>query len=82
MDHPYSSTFALSSLPNAIADAADCAARARGESFTGEIPLEYGKVFGMNVRFKTKGGDTPVLRTLWIKENDVWRIAVYDVEVP
>jgi hypothetical protein len=82
MDHQYSHTFAITSLPNAIAQAADCAARARGERFTGEIPLEYGKAFGMNVHFKTRGGEAPVLRTLWLKKNDLWRIAAYDIEVP
>lgn len=82
MDHPYSGTFALTSVPNAIAEASDCAARARGERFTGEIAPEYGKAFGMNVRFKTRGGDAPVLRMLWLKENDLWRITAYDVEVP
>ena len=82
MNHPYSRAFALTSLPNAIADASDCAARARGERFTVEVAPEYGKAFGMNVRFKTKGGAAPVLRLLWLKENDLWRIAVYDVEVP
>lgn len=82
MDHPYSRTFALTSVPDAIAQAVDCAARARGERFSGEIPHEYGKAFGMNVHFKTRGGDAPVLRTLWLKENDLWRIAAYDIEVP
>jgi hypothetical protein len=82
MDHPYSRTFALASLPNAIAQASDCAARARGASFTGEIPLEYGSAFGMNVRFKTRGGSAPVLRLLWLKRNELWRIVVYDVEAP
>ena len=82
MDHPYSRTFALTSIPNAIAQSFDCAVRARGGRFTGEIPLEYGKAFGMNVRFKTRDGEAPVLRTLWLKENDLWRIAAYDIEVP
>jgi hypothetical protein len=82
MDHPYSRTFALTSVPDAIAQAVDCAARARGERFRGEVPPEYGKAFGMNVRFKTGGGDAPVLRALWLKENGLWRIAAYDIEVP
>jgi hypothetical protein len=82
LDHPHSRTFALTSLPNAIARASDCAARARGERFTGEVPLEYGSAFGMNIRFKMRRGDAPVLRMLWLEENDLWRIAAYDVEVP
>jgi hypothetical protein len=51
MDHRDSRAFALSSPPNVFAEAADCAARAQGERFTGEIPLEYGAVFGMDFCF-------------------------------
>ena len=82
MDHSYSRTFALTSLPTAIAQSFDCAARARGGRFTAEIPPEYGKAFGMNVHLKTRDGEAPVLRTLWMKKNDLWRIAAYDIEVP
>ena len=82
MNHQYSRTFALSSVPDALADAADCSARTRGEPITSDLPPVYGKTFGMNLRFRTKSGETPVLRTLWTKEADAWRIVVYDVEVP
>jgi hypothetical protein len=82
MDHPDSGLFALSSVPNAITQAADCAARAQGARIPRETPLEYGQGFGMNIRFLTRDGESPVLRLLWLKENDAWRIAAYDVEVP
>lgn len=82
MDHRYSRTFALSSVPNALADAADCTVRARGDRFSGEVPLEYGRGFEATVRVRTSGGDPPVLRMLWARENGSWRIVVYDVEVP
>ena len=36
----------------------------------------------MNIRFLTHDGDGPVLRMLWRKESDGWRITAYDVEVP
>ena len=36
----------------------------------------------MNVRFKTPGGEAPVLRLLWRKESGAWRITSYDVETP
>jgi len=81
MDHRYSRTFTLLSVPNGLADAVDCAARLRGEPFSGQISLEYGKRFAVIMRLRTAG--TPaVLRTLWAKENDVWRITAYDVEAP
>ena len=31
---------------------------------------------------RTLGGEAPVMRTLWMKAGDSWRIQVYDVEVP
>jgi hypothetical protein len=36
----------------------------------------------MIVRFRLKGGEAPVLRTIWKKEDGAWRIFVYDVETP
>jgi hypothetical protein len=51
-------------------------------AFTGEVAPEYGRAFGMNVRFKTKGGDAPVPRHLWLEENGEWRILIHDVEIP
>ena len=44
--------------------------------------LDYGDAFGMSLRFRTTGGDAPVLRLLWRKEADVWRITSYVVELP
>jgi hypothetical protein len=36
----------------------------------------------MNIRFLTKEGEAPVVRMLWLKEADAWRITVYGVELP
>jgi hypothetical protein len=82
MDHPFSRVFSLSSIPNALADVAECAARANGSSVPDPIPLEYGQGFGLTLRFKTRGGDAPVLRLLWRKEDAAWRITSYAVELP
>jgi hypothetical protein len=82
MDQPYSRTFSLTSVPNALADAADCGWRASGGRFPKEVPLEYGRGFAMNIRFRTQNGDAPVLRVLWARENGAWRITAYDIEVP
>jgi len=46
------------------------------------LPLEYGQAFGMTFRFRTQGGDAPVLRLLWRKEDTVWRVTSYDIELP
>ena len=82
MEHRYSRTFALYSVPDKLAEAAGCVYRAGGGGFTGDPQPVYGNAFGMNVRFKTPGGEAPVLRLLWFKESGAWRITVYDVETP
>jgi len=82
LDHPYAQTFTLTSVPNATIAAADCAARAQGGRWTGDLPLEYGQAFGMNLRFRTRSGEPPVLRVLWVKDQGAWRIRAYAVEYP
>ena len=82
MNHPQSRIFTITGLPNAVADASECAARISGSRVPEPTPLDYGNGFGMNVRFKTRSGDAPVLRLLWRKENGAWRITSYIVELP
>jgi hypothetical protein len=82
MDQPYSRVFSLTSFPTALGDAVECDARARGALPPDPLPLEYGQAFGMTFRFRTQGGDAPVLRLLWRKEDNAWRVRSYDVEVP
>ena len=83
MDHQFARSFSLSSIPNALADAADCTARSRGTRLpTVDPPPEYGTAFEMTVRVRTRAGDPPVLRTMWVKEGGAWRITVYGIEVP
>ncbi len=82
MDHQDSRVFTLTSIPNAFADALECAARASASPMPDSLPLEYGNGFGMMVRFKTRSGDAPVLRLLWRKENGAWKITSYIVELP
>ncbi len=82
MNHSLARVFTLTSIPNALADASECAARASGTMVPDPLPLEYGEGFGMNVRFKTRSGEAGVLRGLWRKENANWRITSYDIEQP
>ena len=82
MDQPYSRLFSLTSFPAALADVVECDARARGAVPPDPLPLEYGEAFGMMFRFRTEGGDAPVLRLLWRKEDGTWRVRAYDVELP
>ena len=82
MDQPYSGLFSLTSLPNAIGDAMECEARARGAMPPDPVPLEYGQAFGMTFRFRTQSGDAAVLRLLWRTEENTWRVTAYEVELP
>ena len=82
MDQPYSHMFSLTSFPAALGDAVECDARARGAVPPDPVPLEYGQAFGMTFRFRTEAGDAPVLRLLWRKEGNAWRVTSYDVELP
>jgi hypothetical protein len=82
MDHPYSGLFSLTSFPTALGDAIECDARARGAVPPDPLPLEYGQAFGMTFRFRTQGGDAPVLRLLWRTEDGMWRVTAYQVELP
>jgi hypothetical protein len=82
IDHPLARVFTLTSPPNALADASECAARASGSTAPDPLPLEYGAGFGMNLRFKTRSGEAAVLRVLWRMENTGWRITAYEIEQP
>jgi hypothetical protein len=82
MDHRDSRTFTLSSVPDALADAADCTVRSEGGREISDVPPSYGNAFELTVRFRTRAGEPPVFRTMWTREGGVWRIAVYDVEAP
>ena len=82
MDHPYAAAFTLTSIPDAFTDAADCLAMATGGGLPKEYPVQYGKGFGMTIQLRTKGGEAPVLRTLWTREQPGWRITAFDLEVP
>ena len=82
MDQPYSRMFSVTSFPTALGAAVECDARARAAVPPDPLPLEYGEAFGMTFRFRTQEGDAPVLRLLWRRENNDWRVTAYDVDLP
>jgi hypothetical protein len=82
MDHAHSRAFTLISMPNAVGDAVECDARARGAIPPDPLPLVYGKAFGLIVRFGAGAGGAPVLRMLWRNESGAWRVTSYDLELP
>jgi hypothetical protein len=83
VDHPDGKVFSLYGLPDALAEVEACATRdapARLAATAG--PAVYGQAFGQSLRFRTRGGEAPVLRLLWLKDGGAWRIAAYDVVTP
>lgn len=83
MNHRYARDFSLANIPNAVAEAVDCAARSRGTPLPPDDGSSgYGGAFEMTVRVRTRAGDPPVLRTMWVKEAGLWRITVYAIELP
>jgi hypothetical protein len=84
VDHPYERAFTLGGLPDAFAETISCSAPARRERYRveGAAPLVYGRAFGLAARVRTLSGETPVVRMLWMKDADAWRITAYDVETP
>jgi hypothetical protein len=81
MDHRYSRTFTLTSIPNALGDAVECQASG-GAQPTTPVPLEYGQAFVSILRFRTSGGEAAVLRLLWRKDQGAWKITSYAVDTP
>lgn len=84
VDHPDQRLFSLGGLPDAFADTISCSALARRERYRVEeaASLVYGNAFGMAVRVRTRSGEAPVVRMLWRKDADAWRITAYDVVTP
>lgn len=80
--HKFSRDYTLAAVPTALGAAVDCAARLRGEPFTGKIGLDYGTLFVMAFQLRSETRDAPVLRTLWRKDAGEWRVIAYGVETP
>jgi hypothetical protein len=81
-EHAYSRTFTLVSYPNDFGEMAGCAAQVNRAALGENVPREYGKVFGMNIRFLTESGEGPIMRTLWARDAAGWHITAYRVEYP
>jgi hypothetical protein len=82
MEHAAQTTFTLVSYPDSFGEAAGCAAPVVAPRSQASVPLEYGKIFGMNIRFLTESGEGPVMRTIWAKTASGWRITSYHIEYP
>lgn len=82
MAHRHSRAFTLTSIPNALAEAASCKARARGIKFKAVETPEYGDGYVAAMRFKGAGVDAAVLRLLWMKQQGAWKITSYELELP
>jgi hypothetical protein len=84
VEHPFGRAFTLGGLPDAFAETISCSAPARRERYRVEdaTSLVYGNAFGKATRVRTRSGEAPVVRMLWMKDADAWRITAYDVVTP
>ena len=82
MAHRNSRAFTLTSIPDALAEAAACQARARGEKFNAGATPAYGRGFVTALKFRSAGPDAAVLRLLWVREQDAWKISAYELDLP
>jgi hypothetical protein len=82
MEHRSQQTFTLVSYPDDFGEMAGCSAPVEGSRVKSDASLEYGRVFGMNVRFLTEAGEGPIMRTIWVKGASGWRITAYYIEYP
>lgn len=81
-EHANSRTFTLVSYPDDFGELAGCAPQANRTSLAENTAREYGKVFGMNIRFLTEAGEGPIMRTVWARDASGWQITAYRVEYP
>ena len=84
VSHPNESAYTLIAAPDEIAEAFDCAARARGEEFTSEgiASLGYGSYFATGFQFNVEQGEGAALVLAWVQEDGQWKIYAYDVQTP
>ena len=82
LDHRDSKIYSLTSVPDAMADAADCAAILKGATLPADAAPVYGTAVGLSFHFKNAAGETPVLQTLWRRQGGAWRLTAYRVDMP
>ena len=82
VDHQDAGTFSLASVPDAVADLDLCGTSDRAAAARADATPQYGQAYGLAFRFRTRGGETPVLRMLWLKEGGDWKVVAYEVVLP
>jgi hypothetical protein len=83
VQHDRSRAFAIVSLPESMATAADCAKLRRGDPLPRDArgSMEHGRYYAVGARLKKAGGDGAVFLSIWAKEPE-WRVVSYHVIAP
>jgi len=80
LPHPSQDAFVLTSWPDDMAEEFQCGNRqAIREKKAPPQSGHHGPFYAAAFRLRTAGDHSPVLRFLWTKEDDEWRIASYGV---
>jgi hypothetical protein len=82
--HSNAQAFALISIPDYMAAAADCARRAPGEDlvFDESAGRGYGNAYAMGFKVAEAEGDPAALWLVWTRQSGNWKIASYAVLAP
>jgi hypothetical protein len=84
--HADSAAFAMVAIPESMAAQLDCSRMKPGEGLVvaGSVsePKNYGKYYATGIQM-TKAVEQPsVLWTIWLRENDQWKIVAYHILTP
>ncbi|MCI0348848.1 MAG: hypothetical protein L0Z53_05425, partial [Acidobacteriales bacterium] len=82
--HANAQAFALISIPDYMAAAADCARRAPGQDlvFDESAGRGYGNAYAMGFKVAASEGDPAALWLVWMKQGGAWRIVSFAVLAP
>ena len=78
--HSNSKAFVLASVPDHMADAADCQGREAGKELHVEQPVggsRYGNYFATGFRLSRPGNGAGVLWAVWTRETGQWKVVSY-----
>ncbi len=82
--HSRSKEFVIASIPNSMAEAADCSRMERGEdlSFDEDQEKVYGDYYAIGFQMEATVEDAGVLWTVWHKEKGEWKVVSYHILTP
>ncbi len=85
VNHDLASAFAIVSLPDYMAGAADCSRRERGQEpdlTPASTGRSHGNYYAVGFTFQHTIEDPAVLWTVWGKQDDAWKVVSYLILTP